>query len=48
MLERFQRETRAAARLEHPNILPIHFVGEGEGSRTTPCRSSTGCRSASC
>ena len=31
MLERFQRETRAAARLEHANILPIHFVGEGEG-----------------
>jgi len=31
MIERFQRETRAAAKLEHPNILPIHFVGEGEG-----------------
>src|SRR3989442_1973325 len=31
MIERFQRETGAAARLEHPNILPIHFVGEGEG-----------------
>src|SRR5881409_1678935 len=31
MVERFQRETRAAAKLEHPNILPIHFVGEGEG-----------------
>src|SRR5260370_28009052 len=31
MIERFQRETRAAARLEHPNILPIHFVGEGDG-----------------
>jgi len=31
MIERFQRETRAAARLEHTNILPIHFVGEGEG-----------------
>jgi hypothetical protein len=31
MIERFQRETRAAARLEHPNILPIFFVGSGEG-----------------
>jgi len=31
MIERFQRETRAAAKLEHPNILPIHFVGGGEG-----------------
>src|SRR6266853_687302 len=31
MIERFQRETRAAAKLEHANILPIHFVGEGEG-----------------
>src|SRR3989442_567169 len=30
MIERFQRETRAAARLEHANILPIHFVGEEE------------------
>src|SRR5436309_13329915 len=30
MIERFQRETRAAARLEHPNMLPIHFVGVGE------------------
>src|SRR5216117_3961725 len=31
MVERFQRETRAAAKLENANILPIHFVGEGEG-----------------
>jgi hypothetical protein len=31
MLQRFKQETRAIARLQHPNILPIHFVGEGEG-----------------
>src|SRR5438874_1753611 len=31
MIERFQRETRSAARLEQSNILPIQFVGEGEG-----------------
>src|SRR5438445_10567624 len=31
MIERFQRETRAAARHEHPNILPIHLVGEVVG-----------------
>ena len=31
MLQRFKHETRAIARLQHPNILPIHFVGEGEG-----------------
>ncbi len=31
MLARFKDEARAIARLQHPNILPIHFVGEGEG-----------------
>jgi hypothetical protein len=31
ILERFKQETRTVARLQHPNILPIHFVGEGEG-----------------
>ena len=31
MLQRFKQETRAIARLQHPNILPIHFVAEGEG-----------------
>jgi hypothetical protein len=31
MLERFKQETRTIAKLQHPNILPIHFVGEGEG-----------------
>jgi serine/threonine protein kinase len=31
MLERFRQECRSLARLTHPNILAIHFVGEGEG-----------------
>lgn len=31
MLDRFRHETRAVARFSHPNILAIHFVGEGEG-----------------
>lgn len=31
MLERFRGECRSIARLSHPNILAIHFVGEGQG-----------------
>jgi len=31
MLDRFRHEARAVARLNHPNILPIHFVGQGAG-----------------
>jgi len=30
-VSRFTQETRAIARLNHPNTVPIHFVGEGEG-----------------
>ncbi len=31
MLARFRQETKTIARLNHPNIIPIHFVAEGEG-----------------
>ena len=32
MLKRFEREAKSLARLDHPNIIPIHDSGEFEGS----------------
>src|SRR5947208_6739555 len=37
-LERFRRETDAAASLEHPNIVPVHEYGEREGLAYLVCR----------
>ncbi|HEU5049770.1 MAG TPA: serine/threonine-protein kinase, partial [Gemmatimonadales bacterium] len=31
MIARFKQEARSVAQLIHPNTVPIHFVGEGEG-----------------
>ncbi|MEA2253797.1 MAG: hypothetical protein QOG70_4039 [Solirubrobacteraceae bacterium] len=30
--ERFERESRAAASIDHPNVIPIYYTGEHEGA----------------
>ena len=29
--ERFQRESRLAASIDHPNVIPVHEAGEADG-----------------
>jgi uncharacterized RDD family membrane protein YckC len=31
LVERFKREARSQARLSHPNVVPIYFIGEQDG-----------------
>lgn len=42
-LERFHREARVAAGLDHPNIVPVYAVGESEGRHFFAMRFIDGC-----
>src|SRR5215210_644737 len=44
--ERFLREIKFAARLQHPHILTLHDSGNAAGSCGIPCRTSTVSRCA--
>ena len=44
--ERFLRESRLAASIDHPNVVPVHEAGEETASCISPCGSSTGATSA--
>ncbi len=32
-MKRFEREAQAAAKLHHTNIVPVHAIGQADGSR---------------
>ena len=37
---RFLQEARAAAGIDHPNVIPVHAAGEDRASPTSRCASS--------
>jgi serine/threonine protein kinase len=45
---RLFREARAAGILKYRGIVTIHYVGEEQGERSSPCSAATARRSRSC
>jgi serine/threonine protein kinase len=38
--ERFKRESRIAASIEHPNVIPVYEAGRARASSTSRCATS--------